>query len=146
MGGMPRNEFLVLLLGNVDQIMVLLEQSVPSCRQNLQLIRYLREEKLSLDKAGVVVDRYLSKMPPDAESIAQSFGLPLLGTLPSSGMARLATMNSGESMFDLSPNDSYSKNVRQLAARITDTQRHERQSLNLMKRIISAVLPTASKT
>lgn len=119
MGGMARSEFLMLLLKNVDQLVMLVEQSVPSCRQNLQLLKHLRDEKLDLKQAGMVVDRYLSQMPPDAESIAQSFGLPLLGTLPSSGMARLATMNSGESMFELAPNDAYAAGVRQLARNLT---------------------------
>lgn len=119
MGGMARSEFLMLLLKNVDQLVMLVEQSVPSCRQNLQLLKHLRDEKLDLKQAGLVVDRYLSQMPPDADSIAQSFGLPLLGTLPSSGMARLATMNSGESMFELAPNDAYAVGVRQLARSLT---------------------------
>jgi len=119
MGGMARSEFLMLLLKNVDQLVMLIEQSVPSCRQNLQLLKYLRDEKIDLKQAGLVVDRYLTQMPPDAESIAQSFGLPLLGTLPPSGMTRLATMNSGESMFELSPGDAYAVGVRQLARTIT---------------------------
>ena len=124
MGGMARSEFLMLLLRNVDQLIMLLEQSVPSCRQNLQLLKHLRDEKLDLKEAGLVVDRYLSQMPPDAESIAQSFGLQLIGTLPPSGMARLATMNSGESMFELSPNDAYAVGVRQLARNITGASAH----------------------
>ncbi|SDK21807.1 pilus assembly protein CpaE [Methylophilus rhizosphaerae] len=121
LGGMVGSDFLLLLLGNVDQMVLLVEQSVPSCRQNMQLIKHLREEKVLLSSAGVVVDRYLSKMPPDAESIAQSFGLALLATLPPSGMARLATMNSGESMFELSPHDPYSLSVRKLAEKLLDT-------------------------
>jgi pilus assembly protein CpaE len=124
MGGMARTEFLMLLLNNVDQLIMLLEQSVPSCRQNLQLLKHLRDEKIDLKEAGLVVDRYLPQMPPDAESIAQSFGLPLMGTLPPSGMARLATMNSGESMFELSPNDAYAVGVRQLARNLTGSHVH----------------------
>lgn len=119
MGGMARSEFLMLLLKNVDQLILLIEQSVPSCRQNLQLLKHLRDEKFDLKQSGLVVDRYLAQMPPDAESIAQSFGLPLLSTLPPSGMARLATMNSGESMFELAPNDPYAAGVRQLARNLT---------------------------
>lgn len=146
LGGMARSEFLMLILGNVDQTIILLEQSVPSCRQNMQLIRHLREEKVSLDKAGVVVDRYLPKMPPDAESIAQSFGLPLMGTLASSGMARLATMNSGESMFELSPNDSYTQSVRQLARQIANLPRKtEHNAPSLLRRLISAVVALDAK-
>jgi pilus assembly protein CpaE len=146
LGGIARSDFLLLLLGNVNQIILLVEQSVPSCRQNVHLIKYLREEKILLDSAGVVVDRYLSKMPPDAESIAQSFGLPLLSALPPSGMARLASMNSGESMFELSPNDSYSLGVRKLAEKLLDapTSNIEKKH-SLFHRLISALTPTNEK-
>lgn len=147
LGGMVGSDFLLLLLGNVDQIVLLVEQSVPSCRQNMQLIKHLREEKVLLSRAGVVVDRYLSKMPPDAESIAQSFGLPLLTTLSPSGMARLATMNSGESMFELSPNDSYSLSVRKLAEKLLEAPIPYTEKKNsLLHRLISAVIPTSEKS
>jgi pilus assembly protein CpaE len=146
LGGMASSEFLLLLLGNVDQVVLLLEQSVPSCRQNMQLIKHLREEKVPLNNAGVVVDHYLSKMPPDAESIAQSFGLPLLATLSSSGMARLTTMNSGESMFELSPNDPYSLSVRKLAERLLDTPSAKSEKKHsLLKSLITAITPSSEK-
>jgi pilus assembly protein CpaE len=146
LGGMAGSDFLLLLLGNVDQVVLLVEQSVPSCRQNMQLIKHLREEKVLLNNTGVVVDHYLSKMPPDAESIAQSFGLPLLSTLSSSGMARLATMNSGESMFELSPNDPYSLSVRALAEKLLDAPTtHKEKKRGLLHRLISAVMPTSEK-
>jgi pilus assembly protein CpaE len=146
LGGIARSDFLLLLLGNVNQIVLLVEQSVPSCRQNVHLIKYLREEKILLDSAGVVVDRYLSKMPPDAESIAQSFGLPLLSALPSSGMARLASMNSGESMFELSPNDPYSLGVRRLAENLLDAPTSNvEEKHGLFHRLISALTPTNEK-
>ncbi|EUJ09734.1 Flp pilus assembly protein, ATPase CpaE [Methylophilaceae bacterium 11] len=144
LGGMAGSDFLLLLLGNVDQVILLVEQSVPSCRQNMHLIKHLREEKVLLNNAGVVVDHYLSKMPPDAESIAQSFGLPLLTTLSSSGMARLATMNSGESMFDLSPNDPYSLSVRKLAEKLLDAPTsHTEKKHGLLHKLISAVTHTS---
>lgn len=143
LGGMASSEFLKLLLGNVDQMVLLVEQSVPSCRQNMQLIKHLREEKVLLDNAGVVVDHYLSKLPPDADSIAQSFGLPLLATLSSSGMARLATMNSGESMFELSPNDTYSLSVRKLADKLLDAPVNETEKKpGLLNKILSSIAST----
>jgi pilus assembly protein CpaE len=142
LGGMARSDFLMLLLSNADRQIMLIEQSVPSCRQNLQLLKHMREEKINLERAGLVVDRYLSRMPPDAESIAQSFGLPLLGTLSPSGMARLATMNSGESMFALSPNDPYVISVRKLAQQVMGAEESNtaRQG-SLLQRLASAVKP-----
>jgi len=146
LGGMARSDFLMLLLTNADRQIMLIEQSVPSCRQNLQLLKHMREEKINLENAGLVVDRYLSRMPPDAESIAQSFGLPLLGTLSPSGMARLATMNSGESMFTLSPNDPYVISVRKLAQQVMGAQEvNAPRQGGLFKRLASAVKPAKAK-
>ena len=146
LGGMARSDFLMLLLTNADRQIMLIEQSVPSCRQNLQLLKHMREEKINLENAGLVVDRYLSRMPPDAESIAQSFGLPLLGTLSPSGMARLATMNSGESMFTLSPNDPYVISVRKLAQPVMGAQEvNAPRQGGLFKRLASAVKPAKAK-
>lgn len=146
LGGMARSEFFMLLLSNVDQVVMLIEQSVPSCRQNMQLLKYLRDEKYDLKQAGLVIDRYLPQMPPDAQSIAQSFGLPLLQTLAPSGMARLATMNSGESMFELAPNDSYSTSVRQLAKQIMGTSAVRTQNgQSRWQRLRSALAPRLAK-
>ncbi len=147
-GGVARSEFLMLLLSNADRLVLLVEQSVPSCRQNLQLLKALRDEKVNLEHAGLIVDRYLPRMPPDAESIAQSFGLPLLGTLASSGMARLATMNSGESMFELSPGDPYALNVRKLAEQITGNQfeASRGKAMTLLRRLKLALFAEEART
>ena len=115
LGGVARIDFLMLLLSSADNTVILAEQSVPSCKKNFELIQALRESKLKMQNVGLVVDRYLPSLLPDAESIAQSFGVHLFGILPPSGMARLATMNSGISMFEQSPKDPYLQNVVVLA-------------------------------
>lgn len=118
LGGLVRSEFLLLMLSNVDNMVVLAEQSVPSCKQNIGLLKYLRENKIDMAHAGLVVDRYLTRIPPDADGIARSFGLPLWGTLPPSGMTRLTAMNCGESLFEIAPKDPYTLGVRQLTQRL----------------------------
>jgi len=115
LGGVPASDFLYLPLGRVDQVVLIAEQSLPSCKQNMALLQHLREHKIDLSHASLVVDHYLSRMPPDAASVAKGMCLPLLATLPSSGMARLAVMNSGESMFDTAPRDPYAIAVKRLA-------------------------------
>lgn len=115
LGGVLASDFLYLPLGRVDRVVLVAEQSLPSCKQNMALLQHLRENKIDLANAGLVVDHYLAKMPPDAESVAKGMGLPLLATLPSSGLARLAVMNSGESMFDTAPRDPYATAIRRLA-------------------------------
>lgn len=115
LGGVPASDFLYIPLGRVDRVVLIAEQSLPSCKQNMTLLQHLRENKIDLANAGLVVDHYLSKMPPDADSVAKGMSLPLLATLPSSGMSRLAVMNSGESMFDTAPRDPYATVMRRLA-------------------------------
>ncbi|MGH8550457.1 MAG: AAA family ATPase [Methylococcales bacterium] len=122
LGGVPPSDFLNLFLNNSDNILVLVEQSVPSCTQNLQLVRHMVEQKIRMASTGLVVDRYLPKMPPDAQSVSRGFDLPLYSKLPPSGMARLNMMNSGESLFQCAPNDPYTLAVRKLAEKLTGSE------------------------
>lgn len=115
LGGVPASDFLYVMLGRADQTMLLVEQSVPSCKQNRTLLQKLRDNKVNTEHVSLIVDRYLPSVPPNAETIAKGFGLPLLSTLPSSGMARLTMMNSGESLFTSAPRDPYTITVRKLA-------------------------------
>src|SRR3989344_129849 len=126
LGGVPASEFLYVLLGRAERTLLLVEQSVPSCKQNRNLLQKLRDAKV--DKVGacqisLVVDRYLPSVPPDAETIAKGFGIPLLSTLPSSGMARLTMMNSGESLFTSAPRDPYTVAIRKIAIGLGDDPR-----------------------
>jgi len=115
LGGVPASEFLYVLLGRANRTLMLVEQSVPSCKQNRALLQRLRDNKVPLENVSLVVDRYLPSVPPNADTIAKGFGIPLLTTLPSSGMARLTMMNSGESLFKSAPRDPYTTTVRKLA-------------------------------
>jgi Flp pilus assembly protein, ATPase CpaE len=130
LGGVPRSDFLYLLLSSADHTLVVVEQSVPSCRQNMQLVKHMLERKMPIASMSLVIDRYLPKMPPDAGSLAKGFDLPLLATLPPSGMARLRMMNSGEPLFECAPRDPYTVAVRRLAERLAGgaTQRPSRPS------------------
>jgi pilus assembly protein CpaE len=115
LGGVPASDFLYVLLGRSERTMLLVEQSVPSCKQNRALLQKLRDNKVNLEHISLVVDRYLGSVPPSADTIAKGFGIPLLSTLPPSGMARLTMMNSGESLFKSAPRDPYTLTVRKLA-------------------------------
>ncbi len=115
MGGVPASEFLYVMVGRSDRVLLLAEQSVPSCKQNRTLLQRLRDNKIGVNEVGLVVDRYLPSIPPNADTIAKGFGVPLLSTLPPSGMARLTMMNSGESLFKAAPRDPYSQSVRKIA-------------------------------
>ncbi|MFT3857970.1 MAG: hypothetical protein QM742_10895 [Aquabacterium sp.] len=118
LGGVPASEFLYVMLGRSERTWLLVEQSVPSCKQNRTLLQKLRDNKIAVGNVSLVVDRYLPSVPPNADTIAKGFGVPLLSTLPSSGMARLTMMNSGESLFQAAPRDPYTTTVRKLATNL----------------------------
>lgn len=122
LGGVPYSDFLHLLVSHSDTTLALLEQSVPSCKQNMQLIRKLSQAQLDMNSVKLVVDRYLPTLPPDAENLARSLNISLLTTLPSSGMARLKMMNSGESLFECAPRDPYTLAVKKMAKRLASSE------------------------
>lgn len=134
LGGVPYSDFLHLLVSNSDNTLVLLEQSVPSCKQNMQLIRKISQGQIDMSRVRLIVDRYLPNLPPDAENLARGLNIELLTTLPSSGMARLKMMNSGESLYECAPRDPYTQAVRKVARRIhanepVNSQDSERQGI-----------------
>lgn len=118
MGGVPDSDFLYVLLSNADRIVLIAEQSVPSCQQNMALLKRMAAHKLKMDRIGLVVDRYYSKLPPDADAVARGFGVPLLTTLPPAGLVRLSVMNSGRSMFEIAPREDYCVRVRRLTEQL----------------------------
>ncbi len=127
LGGVPASDFLFVLLGRAERTLLLVEQSVPSCKQNRALLQKLRDNKVNIEHISLVVDRYLSNVPPSAETIAKGFGIPFLNSLAPSGMARLTMMNSGESLFKSAPRDPYTITVKKLAqgiARESGNNRH----------------------
>lgn len=121
LGGVPHSDFLHLLVSNSDTTLALLEQSVPSCKQNMQLIRKLSQSQIDMDKVKLVVDHYLPNLPPDAENLARGLNISLQATLPSSGMARLKMMNSGESLYECAPRDPYTLAVRKMARNLSES-------------------------
>lgn len=121
MGGVPDSDFLYVLLSNADRIVLIAEQSVPSCQQNMALLKRMAAHKLKMDRIGLVVDRYYSKLPPDSDAVARGFGVPLLTTLPPAGLVRLSVMNSGRSMFEIAPREDYCVRVRRLTEQFLQT-------------------------
>lgn len=128
LGGVPYSDFLHLLVSHSNTTLLLLEQSVPSCKQNMQLIRKISQGQIEMDSVKLVVDRYLSNLPPDAENLARGLNISLLTTLPSSGMARLKMMNSGESLFQCAPRDPYTLAVRKMARKLTVAEKDIKES------------------
>lgn len=127
-GGLPESEFLDVLLRHADRTIVLLEQSVPSVQQNMDLIKHMNAQKLDMERVSLVVDRYYAKLMPNAGVISKGFVLPMLATLPPCGLARLNVINSGMSMFEAAPKEPYVTQVRAMARQLFEAQPEVRQT------------------
>ncbi len=114
LGGLPRSQFLQLVLSHADDTLLLCEQTVPSCRANRKLLDFLQKNRLG-KKMELIVDRYRSNLVPSADEIAERLGLTLRAVLPPSGYIRLAMKNSGQTLFECAPKDQYTQTVDQLA-------------------------------
>lgn len=122
LGGVTRVDFLQLLLSAVDRTILVAEQSVPSCKRNYELLRALRAQNMELQNTGLVLDHYLPRLLPDADNIASSFDLPLLGILPPAGMIRLSSVNTGDSILELSPKSLYALKIREIAKTLQENR------------------------
>lgn len=113
--GQSGTPFLRGALSQSDRVLVLTDQSILKSRQTKYLLRALRLEDVSLDRAGLVIDNYRRRLGLEPANLAELFDLPLLATLTTEGYNRIQAMNSGESLFSIAPKDPYCDAVRKLA-------------------------------
>ncbi len=118
LGGVINIELLKVVLSTASSTLILVEQSVPSCKRNYDILQALREQKITIPRPYLVVDRYMKNAIPNAESIAKSLNIPLLCKLPSLGQLRLLAINTGESMFEFAPKCDYVKTIKYMANQI----------------------------
>ncbi len=64
------------------------------------------------------MDRYLSNVAPDADTLAKRYALPLLRALPYSPEVRLNVKNQGLSLFELAPREPLTQALRSLGERL----------------------------
>lgn len=114
-GGLCNTELLKVVFSTVNSTLFLVEQTVPSCKRNYDLLQSLREQKIAIPNPQLIVDRYKKNAIPNAESIAKSLEIPLLCKLPSLGRLRLLAINTGESMFEFAPKSTYVRAIKQMA-------------------------------
>jgi pilus assembly protein CpaE len=107
---------LVGVASQADSLLLLSDQSILKSRHNRYLIRALRAEGCSLDRAGLVVDNYRRRLGLEPANLAELFELPLVATLQIEPSNRVISMNSGEPLYTLARKDPYCAGVRKLAA------------------------------
>lgn len=104
------------LVDMADRTLLLSDQSILKSRHNKYLLRSLRAQDCSLERAALVVDNYRRRLGLEPRNLAELFELPLLTALQTESFNRLLSMNSGEPLFTLAKKDPYCTDVRNLAA------------------------------
>lgn len=122
LSGQPDSEALRLLVSNADNLLWQIDQSVPNCQRNLQLLNRWREEGVKLGQVMLLVDRYISEVAPDFKTLAKSFGLERVETLPAAAVLRLNGKNLARSLFELAPRDRLCQQLRQLGVRLAGAE------------------------
>jgi len=110
--GQPDSEALRTLVSHCDQLLWYADQSVLECRRNLALLNLWRSKGMKLHHAGLLIDRYLKAVAPNAEVLAKTFDLPIIAVLPFSPEFRLNAKNQGVPLFELSPRESLCSGLR----------------------------------
>lgn len=64
---------------------------------------------MKFEHTGLLIDRYMSGVAPNADALGKSFGLPVLTTLPPSPELRINAKNQATTLFDLAPREALSQ-------------------------------------
>ena len=117
--GQPDSEALRTFVSHCDTLLWYTDQSVLDCRRNLDVLSLWRAKGMKLEHAGLLVDRYLRGVAPDANALAKSFGFPVLATLPLSPELRINAKNQAATLFDLGSREALSLGLKKLGERLS---------------------------
>ncbi|WP_019625170.1 hypothetical protein [Thioalkalivibrio sp. ALJT] len=120
LGGLPQGAFLHVMLNNADEVLQLVDQSVPSFRQNVKRLEQMRTAGTQIRSLRVVVDRAQPRLAPDPDTVAERIGAPLVAALPGNGLQRMRAVNLGKSLFEMAPRDSLVAAIRTLIRRLDE--------------------------
>lgn len=104
------------LIAQSERSLLVTDQSILKSRHNKYLLRSLRSEEAPLERLGLVVDNYRSRLGLEPDSLAELLSVPLVSTLSATSPLRVQAMNAGEPMFKIAPKDPFVAEMRRLAA------------------------------
>lgn len=118
MDGNAPIQALCSLVNQSTRALLVTDQSILRSRKNKQLLAALRQEDCPLDRTGLVIDHYRTRLGLGADNLSELLDLPVFATLSGQPVARVQAMNAGESLFSASPRDGYAQGVRALAEQL----------------------------
>lgn len=116
--GQPDSEALRTFVSHCDKLLWYSDQNVLDCRRNLAVLNQWREKGMKLDHGRLLVDRYLSHIAPDAETLGKTFNLEVIAVLAYSPEVRLNAKNQGVTLFELAPREKLTHSLRTLGERL----------------------------
>lgn len=116
--GQPDSEALRTFVSHCDKLIWYTDQNVLDCRRNLALFNLWREKGMKLDHGRLLVDRYLSHVAPDADTLGKTFNLEVIAVLALSPELRMNAKNQGVSLFELAPREKLTQSLRVLGERL----------------------------
>ena len=116
--GQPDSEALRTFATHCDSLLWYTDQSVLDCRRNLDVLSRWRAKGMKFEHTGLLIDRYMSGVAPNADALGKSFGLPVMATLPPSPELRINAKNQAATLFDLAPREALSQALKKLGERL----------------------------
>lgn len=116
--GQADSEALRTFVSHCDKLLWYTDQNVLNCRRNLAVLNSWREKGMKLDHGRLLIDRYLSNVAPDAETLGKTYNLEVIAVLASNAEVRLNAKNQGVSLFELAPREKLTQSLRALGERL----------------------------
>ena len=128
--GQPDSEALRTFATHCDSLLWYTDQSVLDCRRNLEVLARWRAKGMKFEHTGLLIDRYMGGVAPNADALAKSFGLPVMATLALSPELRINAKNQATTLFDLAPREALSLALKKLGERLTKRSQSSEQAVS----------------
>lgn len=112
---------LSLLIGNAGKTLFVLEQTIVSCKQTMDLLKRLEAENVPCENPALLVDRYYPDISPDRSEIENSLGMRVAAVVPAAAETRLRVSNLGKTLFEVAPKDFLAQKLRQLVSELANS-------------------------
>ena len=128
--GQPDSEALRTFATHCDSLLWYTDQSVLDCRRNLDVLARWRAKGMKFEHTGLLIDRYMGGVAPNADALGKSFGLPVMATLALSPELRINAKNQATTLFDLAPREALSLALKKLGERLTKRSQSSEQAVS----------------
>ncbi|MBK5525913.1 pilus assembly protein [Pseudomonas sp. TH06] len=116
--GQTDSEALRTFVSHCDKLLWYTDQNVLNCRRNLAVLNLWREKGMKLDHGRLLIDRYLSNVAPNSDTLGKTFNLEVIAVLALTPEVRLNAKNQGVSLFELAPREKLTQSLRTLGERL----------------------------